>query len=109
MAADNTLLLKTWDSLFFQVRTRWTMDYLRSFDPVAIAREHLPIVEALDHGRADLASSLMAAHSVQLVEFLKTEHRQRAAGAAAPKVAGSRTEGKSKAPKRTSNQQLRTP
>lgn len=72
-AAGNSILLRTWDSLFFQVRTRFTMDYLASADPVAIAREHLPIVEALESGAPDLAASLLASHSNHLVEFLRSE------------------------------------
>jgi DNA-binding GntR family transcriptional regulator len=72
-AAGNSILLKTWDSLFFQVRTRFTMDYLQSADPVAIAREHLPIVDALESGDPDLAASLLASHSNHIVRFLKRE------------------------------------
>ena len=72
-AAGNSILLKTWDSLFFQVRTRFTMDYLQSADPVAIAREHIPIVDALDSGHAELAAALLASHSNHLVEFLRSE------------------------------------
>ncbi|MBM3830795.1 MAG: GntR family transcriptional regulator [Verrucomicrobia bacterium] len=78
-AAGNTVLLKTWDSLFFQVRTRWTMEYLKTFDPVAIAREHLPIADALGSGEAELAATLMASHSCHVVEFLKTEAARRKA------------------------------
>lgn len=81
-AAGNSILLKTWDSLFFQVRTRFTMDYLASADPVAIAREHLPIVDALDSGDPDLAASLLASHSHQLVKFLKQEQPLRQAASA---------------------------
>ena len=84
-AAGNAVLLKTWDALFFQIRTRWTMDYLQTFDPVAIAREHIPIVDALESGLPGLAASLMASHSKHLVEFLKSEQRARDA-AAAPKA-----------------------
>jgi DNA-binding GntR family transcriptional regulator len=73
IAAGNSILLKTWDSLFFQVRTRFTMDYLKSADPVAIALEHLPIVDALDSGHAQLAAALLASHSSHLVEYLKQE------------------------------------
>jgi DNA-binding GntR family transcriptional regulator len=49
------------------------MDYLSSADPVAIAREHLPIVDALESGDPDLAASLLASHSNHLVEFLRQE------------------------------------
>jgi len=72
-AAGNGILLKTWDSLFFQVRTRFTMDYLQSADPVAIAREHVPIADALDAGDGLLAAGLLASHSNHLVDFLKKE------------------------------------
>ncbi len=82
-AAGNGVLLRTWDSLFFQIRTRWTMDYLQTFDPVAIAREHIPIVDAMESGMPDLAASLMASHSAHLVTFLKAEQRTRAGGAEA--------------------------
>jgi len=85
-AAGNGILLKTWDSLFFQVRTRWTMDYLQSFDPVAIAREHLPIVDALESGEPKLAASLLASHSNHIVDFLKMEAGRRDAAAVPAKT-----------------------
>jgi DNA-binding GntR family transcriptional regulator len=75
-AAGNSVLLKIWESLFFQVRTRFTMEYLQSADPVAIALEHGPIADALDSGEPDLAASLLASHSNHLVEFLVREQRQ---------------------------------
>jgi len=78
LAAGNAVLLKTWDSLFFQIRTRWTMDYLKSFDPVAIANEHLPIVDALESGEAELAASFLASHSNHLVAFLRVERDSQA-------------------------------
>lgn len=83
VAAGNAVLLKTWDALFFQIRTRWTMDYLQTFNPVAIAREHIPIVDALESGMPDLAAALMASHSLHLVEFLKSEQRARDGGTSA--------------------------
>jgi len=83
-AAGNSILLKTWDSLFFQVRTRFTMDYLQNADPVAIAREHLPIVDALDSGNAELAAALLASHSNRLVEFLQNEQHLRRDARALP-------------------------
>jgi DNA-binding GntR family transcriptional regulator len=89
-AAGNGVLLRTWDSLFFQVRTRFTMDYLESADPVAIAREHVPIVNALDRGDADRAAVLLASHSRHVVEFLRKEqHRRPGTGARPAPKAGS--------------------
>ncbi len=78
-AAGNSILLKAWDALFFQVRTRFTMDYLQGADPVAIALEHVPIADALDSGDAERAASLLASHSNHLVEFLKKEQQLRRA------------------------------
>lgn len=75
-AANNSVLLKTWNSLFFQIRTRFTMDYLQSADPVAIAMEHLPIADALASDSPDLAASLLASHSNHLVDFLKKEQHK---------------------------------
>jgi DNA-binding GntR family transcriptional regulator len=72
-AAGNQVLLRVWDSLAFEVRTRFTMDYLTTVDPVAIAFEHQPIVEALDRGAAEEAAELLRSHSNGLVEFLREQ------------------------------------
>ena len=72
-ASDNAVLLRIWDSLAFQIRTRFTMDFLKSVDPVQIAREHEPVVEALDQGDADRAAELLGLHSRHLVEHLRGE------------------------------------
>ena len=76
-SCNNSVLLRTWDSLFFQVRTRWTMDYLQSVDPIAIAKEHLPIVDALEIGNLSHAALLLATHSNHLVDFLNNEAGRR--------------------------------
>jgi len=72
-ASDNQVLLRVWDSLAFEVRTRFTMDYLTTVDPVAIAREHKPIVTALDRGDAKEAAALLRSHSRELVEYLRAQ------------------------------------
>jgi DNA-binding GntR family transcriptional regulator len=72
-AAGNQVLLRVWDSLAFDVRTRFTMDYLTTVDPVAIALEHQPIVEALDRGAAEEAAELLRSHSNGLVEYLREQ------------------------------------
>jgi DNA-binding GntR family transcriptional regulator len=72
-AAGNEVLLRVWDSLAFEVRTRFTMDYLTTVDPVAIAREHERIVEALDRGAATEAAGLLRSHSNGLVEYLRDQ------------------------------------
>lgn len=72
-SADNSVLLKVWDSLFFQIRTKFTMDYLTDVDPVAIAEEHLEIAGAIDSGNIDRSASLLAVHSNHLVEYLRRQ------------------------------------
>ncbi|MHB1307184.1 MAG: FCD domain-containing protein [Limisphaerales bacterium] len=75
-AAGNSILLKTWDAPFLRMRKRFTMDCVQSadpVDPVAIAREHLAIVDALNRGHSELAAALLASHSNPLVDFLRSE------------------------------------
>lgn len=72
-ASGNQVLLRVWDSLAFEVRTRFTMDYLTKVDPVAIAREHEPIVAALDRGDAAKAAALLRSHSTELVDYLTAQ------------------------------------
>jgi len=83
-ASDNQVLLRVWDSLAFEVRTRFTMDYLTTMDPVAIAREHEPIVAALDRGDAVEAAALLRSHSSELVDYLRAQTAQDRNGPAAP-------------------------
>jgi len=71
--ADNGVLLRTWDSLAFDVRTRFVMDFLTIVDPVEIALQHGAIVEALDAGDARSAARLLKSHSVGLVKYLKQQ------------------------------------
>jgi DNA-binding GntR family transcriptional regulator len=71
--AGNSVLLRVWDSLAFQIRTRFTMDFLTTVDPVALAREHLPIVEAIERGDQAQAAALLASHSKHVVEYLERE------------------------------------
>jgi len=72
-ASGNQVLLRVWDSLAFEVRTRFTMDYLTTVDPLAIAREHEPIVEALARGAAAEAAGLLRSHSNGLVDYLRDQ------------------------------------
>ena len=72
-AAGNGALLRVWDSLDFEVHTKFTMEFLRSEDPVAIAKEHGPIVDAIEAGDATKAGRLLQAHSVHLIAYLKKE------------------------------------
>lgn len=39
-ASDNSVLLRLWDSLAFEVRTPFVLEYLTSVNPVLLAEEH---------------------------------------------------------------------
>lgn len=73
IACGNQVLLSVWNALFFQIRTRFTMDYIENVDPVALAMEHLPIVDAFEAGNGNLAGELLATHSTQVVAHLRAE------------------------------------
>ena len=73
-ASGNSMLLKTWEWLAFQVRTKFTMDYLKHEDPVAIAREHEPIIKAIERGDAKRVSTLLSSHSTGLMTRLRQEY-----------------------------------
>lgn len=103
-ASDNQVLLRVWDSLAFEVRTRFTMDYLTKVDPVAIAREHEPIVAALDRGDAEKAAALLQSHSTELVDYLRAQTFQEGDGPATPpKQAGRSRRNRIRAHQHTGN------
>jgi DNA-binding GntR family transcriptional regulator len=70
-ASGNRILLKQWQSLAFDVRTRAIMDYLIAVDPVEIAQEHGEIVDAFEAGDAICAAALLAEHSGHLMAHLR--------------------------------------
>ncbi|HEY3322096.1 MAG TPA: GntR family transcriptional regulator [Planctomycetota bacterium] len=72
-ASGNKVLLKTWNTLAFEVRTRPILQFLAKQSPVAIAREHQQIADALDAGHGARARILLALHSDKLVEHLRRE------------------------------------
>lgn len=72
-AADNRALLRVWESLAFDVRTRVIMDFLASVDPIKLAKEHESIVDALDRGDGKKAGTLLASHANHLVRYLQKE------------------------------------
>jgi DNA-binding GntR family transcriptional regulator len=77
-APGNDILLRMWKTLAFEVRTRAIMEYIAVADPVSIAREHEAVAEAIAEGDVDRAASLLADHSVHLVDHLRraTGHRR---------------------------------
>jgi len=71
-ACGNRALARCHDALAFEVRTRLVMDVVTA-DPVAIAREHEAVVDALERGDVREATRLEVAHSRRLVAGLRRE------------------------------------
>ena len=69
-AAGNQILLSLWDSLAFDVRTRFIMDFLRIVDATELAREHNEILQAVDVGDTGRVAELLSHHANKLVEYL---------------------------------------
>jgi len=74
-ASGNSLLLKIWSSLAFEVRTKFILEFLETVDPVAIAKEHESIVDAVEAGDINKAANLLGSHSKGLIEYLKNEKK----------------------------------
>lgn len=72
-AADNSVLLRLWESLAFEIRTRIIMDYVAERDSLEIAAEHTEIVDALDEGDTERASALLSSHARHLVEYIQQQ------------------------------------
>lgn len=60
-ASGNRLMLEIWDSLFVEVRTMATI-VRGQVDPRAAAEAHVPILEAFEHGDAQLCQKLVTEH-----------------------------------------------
>jgi DNA-binding GntR family transcriptional regulator len=62
-AAGNEVMLRVWDSLMLEVRTRINLStHLSVLDIEAAAASHAPIIAALDAGDGERASRLLADH-----------------------------------------------
>lgn len=77
-ASGNSVLFRIWNLMAFEVRAKFILEYLATADLVAIAEEHLAILDALHRGEGAEAAQLLAEHSNQLVQFLHEESRLRA-------------------------------
>jgi DNA-binding GntR family transcriptional regulator len=71
VAAENRTLLRLWDSLAFEVRTRPIMEFLQENETPVVAREHLTIVKALEGGDRSLVATLLVEHVSRLAEHLR--------------------------------------
>ena len=71
-ASGNPILLSLWDTLAFEVRTRFIMDGLKTADPDYLITEHGDLYAAVESGDAERVAALSMSHSRHLVEGLKT-------------------------------------
>jgi DNA-binding GntR family transcriptional regulator len=69
-ASGNAILLSLWDSLAFDVRTRFIMDYLHIVDPSELAMEHEKILQAIESSDAIEVAELLSSHANRLVKYL---------------------------------------
>jgi len=79
-ASGNQILLNLWDSLAFEVRTRFIMDYLRMVDPSELAREHEKILRAIEEGDTTKVANHLSSHANRLVEYLMEQKAANNAG-----------------------------
>ncbi len=84
-ASENQILLNLWDSLAFEVRTRFIMDYLKSIDPSVLAREHEGIMAAIRAGDPERAAALLTQHADHLVSSIEAQMKVDAANHAGGK------------------------
>jgi DNA-binding GntR family transcriptional regulator len=84
-AAGNGILLRMWQTLAFEVRTKAIMDYIAVADPVLIAREHEAVVDAVAVGDLEKAAALLVSHSAHLIDHLLHASKLHPAPPARPK------------------------
>lgn len=69
-ASGNQILLSLWESLAFEVRTRFIMDYLRIVEPGELAREHEEIIKAIEADDTKRVADHLSSHATRLVKYL---------------------------------------
>jgi len=70
-SSGNQILLRLWDSLAFEVRTRFLIDYLKGVDPAVQEKEHADLLAAVSAGDTERVARLSIDHSRHLVEHLE--------------------------------------
>jgi DNA-binding GntR family transcriptional regulator len=80
--SGNQILLEIWDSLAFQVRTRFIMDYLHIVHPEDLAQEHEGILGAAESGDAEALAAHLMEHANSLVSYLEKQMSTNAAASA---------------------------
>jgi DNA-binding GntR family transcriptional regulator len=84
-ASGNAVLLRLWDSLMMEVRTRIGLTQL-DIDVTFAAESHVPIVEAFDRGDGEEAGRLLREHAVMFCHGEQND-RTHAAGASSTRTA----------------------
>jgi DNA-binding GntR family transcriptional regulator len=82
-ASGNLILLSLWDTLAFEVRTRFIMDGLKTVDPDDMITQHADLYAAVLSGDAERVASLSMSHSRHLVDGLKKVAALSSGGSAA--------------------------
>jgi DNA-binding GntR family transcriptional regulator len=72
-ASRNPILLTLWDTLAFEVRTRFIMDHLKVVDPDQLTGEHEIVLRAIEDSDAERVAELLMTHSHHLIEGLKNQ------------------------------------
>ena len=72
-ASGNSTLLRVWDSLAFEVRTRFVLEHTTSVDPVVLANAHESVAQAIEDGNVKKAAALLRSHSRDMVRYLKQQ------------------------------------
>ena len=72
-ASRNPILLTLWDTLAFEVRTRFIMDHLKVVDPDQLTGEHEIVLRAIEDADAERVAELLITHSHHLIEGLKNQ------------------------------------
>ncbi len=88
-AADNSVLRQTWESLGFTVGARVRASRT-SGDMIAVAKEHLLIVDALARGEGKAAGRLLRHHAEVLVERAAEVAKKAPGPATAPRASFAR-------------------
>jgi DNA-binding GntR family transcriptional regulator len=72
-AADNPVLLRVWDSLMLEVRTRIGLTQ-NDVDMVSAADTHEPIIDAFEIGDGELAGRLLLEHAIMFCHGEQNGH-----------------------------------
>ena len=72
-ASRNPILLTLWDTLAFEVRTRFIMDHMKGLDPDQLTGEHEVVLRAIEEGDVERVAELLMTHSQHLIEGLRNQ------------------------------------